>query len=211
VPSGSRLWALALPGALSVVPTTMNLVRGSPASGARALMAARPAAQVSDHGRFRSTRGDIKVGSLIAGGHRAVKLAGKGQPLHRLICTVWHGPAPSTKHKVVHKDGDPTNNIPDNLEWVTPSQINQYSYPKTNRETSAGDKFKPVRGRKIGTDEWTHFESCSAAARELGSAFDPGSIMAVANGRVKQPGGWTFEFTKQCDEIPGEMWKDVML
>eukprot|EP00302_Diacronema_sp_CCMP2436_P020764 CAMPEP_0179964546 /NCGR_PEP_ID=MMETSP0983-20121128/31375_1 /TAXON_ID=483367 /ORGANISM="non described non described, Strain CCMP 2436" /LENGTH=238 /DNA_ID=CAMNT_0021877257 /DNA_START=158 /DNA_END=874 /DNA_ORIENTATION=- len=172
----------------------------------------RSAAQVSDHGRFRSTRGVIRGGALIGGGHRFVKLDGKKYSLHSLVCAAWHGGPPTPEHsQVVHKDGDPSNNMPTNLEYATPGQVNRHSFVPTDRMTSAGDRFKPVRGRK-GTNEWTHFESCSAAARELGPAFDSGSLLAVANGRVKQvPGGWTWEFTKQDEEIPGEVWRDVVI
>ncbi|KAJ1622739.1 hypothetical protein T492DRAFT_1060072 [Pavlovales sp. CCMP2436] len=74
-----------------------------------------------------------------------------------------------------------------------------------NRKSSAAPPLpKPVRGRKRGTeDEWRHFESCSAAARELG--LDRVAIKRVANGIRTQVGGWTFEDTQQSEDIAGEV------
>jgi hypothetical protein len=133
--------------------------------------------------------------------------------LHRLVCTAWHGPPPTPEHRVTHKDSDPSNSQPDNLEWATPGESIQRSYDNNpNRKSSAGAQSKPVRGRKQGTaDEWRHFESCSAAARELGPGLNPGNIWAAANGRQTHTGGWTFEFTQQYEEIEGEQWRTVVL
>jgi hypothetical protein len=224
---------------MTLVRGHVALSRGSPASGARARALAalgegdaalgelsegdaapprqtraRRAAQVSDHGRFRSSRGVVHSGSLrIAGGHHIVKLGGKGFLLHHLICTAWHGPPPTPEHtRVHHKDLDASNHTPDNLEWATPMESNQHSHDNPNRKSSARAKFKPVCGRKAGTqDEWTHFESCAAAARELGPGFHSFSISAVASGRRTHAGGWTFEFTQQYEEIDGEQWRTVVL
>lgn len=39
--------------------------------------------------------------------------------LHRLICETFHGPAPSPRHEVRHRDGVKLNLRADNLEWGT--------------------------------------------------------------------------------------------
>ncbi|KAJ1619303.1 hypothetical protein T492DRAFT_890552 [Pavlovales sp. CCMP2436] len=70
----------------------------------------------------------------------------------------------------------------------------------------------PVRGRKQGTaDEWMQFESCAAAARELGPGFNPSTIGIVASGKHTHTRGWTFEYTQQYEEIEGKQWRSVML
>jgi len=52
-----------------------------------------------------------------------------------------------------------------------------------------------VRGRKVGSEgAWKEFASASAAARKLGLGFYQGGISAVASGKVKQTGGWVFEW-----------------
>jgi hypothetical protein len=129
-------------------------------------------------------------------------------------CTAWHGPPPTPEHTHVHhRDLDPSNSQPDNLAWATPGENIQHSRDNNpNRKSGAGARSKPVRGRKQGTaDGWRHFESSSAAARELGPGFDPGNISKAANGKYTHTRGWTFEFTQQYEEIAGEVWKDVVL
>jgi hypothetical protein len=232
------LWALAVhasahaasapprpPSAARLVRGCPALSRGSPAAGARAraLLATlegdaplglRRAAQVSDHGRFRSAGGVVHCGTLTLRGYRCVMVDRKSYLLHRLVCTAWHGPPPTPEHtRAIHKDLDPSNSQPDNLEWATPAESIQRSHDNNpNRKSNAGAMSKPVRGRKQGTaDEWTQFESGAAAARELGPGFNPGNILSAANGRYTHTRGWTFEFTQQYEEIEGEQWRTVVL
>lgn len=39
--------------------------------------------------------------------------------VHRLVCTVFHGQAPTPEHEARHLDGKPSNNRSDNLAWGT--------------------------------------------------------------------------------------------
>ena len=41
------------------------------------------------------------------------------EPVHRLVCEAFHGPAPEGATQVRHLDGDPMNNHADNLAWGT--------------------------------------------------------------------------------------------
>jgi hypothetical protein len=166
------LWALAVHASAHAAGRgAPMLVRGDAELGFL-----RRAAQVSDHGRFRSARGVVHGGALTLQGYRCVGIGGKSYLLHRLICTAWHGPPPTRKHThVCHKDLDPSNSQPDNLAWATPGDKNRRSYVNNpNRKSNAGARSKPVRGREQGTtDEWTHFESCAAAGRARAWAWVP--------------------------------------
>lgn len=42
--------------------------------------------------------------------------------VHRLVCDAFHGAPPSPKHQPDHINGDPSDNRPINLEWVTPME-----------------------------------------------------------------------------------------
>jgi hypothetical protein len=42
-----------------------------------------------------------------------------GVPMHRIICTAFHGPPPTDQHVVDHIDTNRANNRPENLRWVT--------------------------------------------------------------------------------------------
>lgn len=65
--------------------------------------------------------------------------------VHRIVCRAWHGPPPTPKHQVNHIDGDKTNNHPENLEWVTPTENMRHAW-----RTGLMDdvKFSAARGEK---------------------------------------------------------------
>jgi hypothetical protein len=88
-----------------------------------------PGYQASSHGRIRSFKrwpkgriakqcADIRTGYKRVnlrspdGNNRAVKV-------HRLICAAFHGPSPTDKPEVAHRDGTRDNNQPDNLRWAS--------------------------------------------------------------------------------------------
>ena len=45
----------------------------------------------------------------------------KGYWVHILVCEAFHGPRPSPKHEVRHKNGISSDNRAENLEWGTRS------------------------------------------------------------------------------------------
>jgi hypothetical protein len=91
---------------------------------------------VSDMGRVRTlervvpngAKGNRTVRDRVlkpykhTGGYVALKFQVNHKPhhryVHRLVCETWHGPGPEG-HEVLHRDGDKTNNTPENLRWGT--------------------------------------------------------------------------------------------
>ena len=134
---------------------------------------------------------------------------GKSYPLHRLVCAEFHGLPLTPEHVCNHKERNSSNSTPDNLEWCTRAENSQHANTLP-RKCNAGSRSKPVRARRVDTEEeWVEFESTRAAARKLG--LDQRAISAVANGTRKSTGGYEFDFLPQCEEIEGEVWKDVIL
>jgi hypothetical protein len=37
--------------------------------------------------------------------------------VHRLVCEAFHGPSPAGRPHALHGDGNPANNVPENLRW----------------------------------------------------------------------------------------------
>jgi len=147
-------------------------------------------AQVSDRGRFQNVRGIIKNTPGHGDGrappaYQRVGINRKNYLFDRLVCSAWHGPRPTPEHtQVKHKDSGHSNNTPANLEWATRTE-NSHHLPANNlnRTSRSVMQSKPVRGRKMGTeDEWRQFELCTAVMRELGPGFFLSSVSRVANG-----------------------------
>ena len=166
-------------------------------------------AAVSSLGRFRSTRGVVNTPKPQKSGYVAVRINGKKYLLHRLIATAFKLPKTDVQTKVNHKDRDTTNNRRENLEWVTQRENIIHSYKTNeNRASSAGRTSKPVRARKIGTEEWIDFPSAMEASRLLGVA--QGNISACVRGNVSQCNGYEFKYGSPVEPLllDGEEWRD---
>ena len=81
------------------------------------------------------------------------------------------------------------------------------------RKSNAPKRSKAVLGRrKDSEDEWVEYESINAAARALG--LSSGAVSACCHEKLKQTGGYVFKFAPQGDDqkdLPGEVWRDVVL
>lgn len=77
-------------------------------------------------GKVRNAKtGYETFGSLDDKGYRRVcqwdnvSKTKKEYKAHHIVCTAFHGPCPTSKHEVGHKDDDRSNNAPSNLQWIT--------------------------------------------------------------------------------------------
>ena len=75
-------------------------------------------------GKFISISSHMNRGTYS--GYKTVWVAGKHRKLHRLVAKAF---IPNLKGKpfVNHKDGNPGNNIVDNLEWVTARENSEHA------------------------------------------------------------------------------------
>lgn len=109
--------------------------------------------QASNFGRMRrvekrkDNREECTYGSL-ENGYRRMKILSltenkyKTKFVHVLIALAFIGPNPEGK-QINHKDGNSENNIPSNLEYVTPSQNTKHAYD-TGLAKSKGGRKSPV-------------------------------------------------------------------
>lgn len=84
---------------------------------------------ISSCGRYKRTlTGHAKTGSLIRG-YMKMGMQGKVYSVHRIVAQEFiPNPQPGVFRIVNHKNGVKTDNMVDNLEWVTPAQNVQHAY-----------------------------------------------------------------------------------
>tara|TARA_B110001452_G_scaffold78130_1_gene63718 strand:+ start:620 stop:1606 length:987 start_codon:yes stop_codon:yes gene_type:complete len=176
----------------------------------------RDGARVSSFGRIQTI---ANRGSIIftpkprRDGYIQVQIASGNYLVHRLVAEEFLPPPPTAEHvDVNHKDGDPTNNRADNLEWCTKTENVQHSYDtNAQRASNAGRMAKPVRGRPIGTDdEWTVYPGgAQEAARVLG--INPGNVVRACTGVRPSAHGYVFEYDEPSEVavLDGEVWVEV--
>ena len=83
------------------------------------------------------------------------------------MCATFHSPPPTPEYVCNHKDGNRSNNMPDNLEWPTDAENSQHALTLPGYKSNACALSKPVCGRRVDTEEEWVCESVSTAAREL--------------------------------------------
>lgn len=86
--------------------------------------------EVSNYGRVRHLFKDhyrIISGSKHKDGYIFVCIHGKQEPVHRIVCKVFHKDTFETGLVVNHIDGNKYNNFADNLEWVTQKENIEHS------------------------------------------------------------------------------------
>ena len=148
-------------------------------------------AKVSSLGRFQDTNGVVKTPIPAADGYVYVGVNGKTHRIHILIAKAFDLPRRDDQHEVNHKDGNPSNNRLDNLEWATHRENMRHSYATNeNRRSSADQLSGPVEGRLSGADEWVWYPSQGAAAEALG--VYQSNISKCCRGDRKQAGGYEF-------------------
>lgn len=98
--------------------------------------------EVSDRGQVRNLQGRVLRGSMHPGGYRKVFMRNAARVerntyVHHLVLGAFVGPAPHG-YECNHRDGDKTNNAPENLEWVTHRENVDHSMRAGLRDYSTG-------------------------------------------------------------------------
>ena len=151
--------------------------------------------QVSDLGRVkRVTTNRILKQAKHHGGYMRVDLCKNGKrkahKIHRLVAQAFI-PNPENKLQVNHIDENKTNNIISNLEWLTAKENNNHG---TRIERAIISNQKQVKAIDIANGEYNYYESIKDCGRKLG--IDPSSITKQLKSKLRQTGGYVFEYAK---------------
>ncbi|TAL42380.1 MAG: hypothetical protein EPN91_08350 [Salinibacterium sp.] len=139
--------------------------------------------EVSSDGRVRTVSHELKQ-SGTGRDYLAVSLGhGRGQgkamkkvSVHRLVALAFHGPPPTPKHEVNHKDTNKKNNAANNLEWMTKSQNAKHAYANGCRSKPRRRKSHCANGHPL-TDETTYVSPRGKrSCRECNRIRDAGRI-----------------------------------
>lgn len=149
--------------------------------------------QVSNLGRVkRVTTGRILKSGKNRGGYLYVNLCKQGvvsnKRIHRLVAQAFI-PNPENKPDINHADEDKTNNMVSNLEWATRKENLNHG---THNDRVSKTLSIPVIATNLKTGESKEFYSGKECARQLG--LNSGHITSVLKGRLKQTGGYIFEY-----------------
>jgi len=138
--------------------------------------------EISNFGRFRSTRGVVSTPLPAENGYSGVKIMGRDLMVHGLVCRAFLGPPPpppvstdmegegeGEDYTADHIDRDPTNNHVSNLRWATKRE--QILNRDPDSESGGPRRSKPVKGRRKvvegeeddGDRSWTRHASSSEA------------------------------------------------
>lgn len=165
---------------------------------------------VSSFGRYRNVV--VSTPQPQRSGYARIKVNKKLHLLHRAMAIAFQIPKRDEQDTVDHIDGEPSNNCLENLRWATQCEQNNYSHvTNAQRGTNASRMCRPIRGRRVGTDEWTLY---SGGNREASRALNmsSGNISRVCNGKLPSIRGYQFEFADptEPDVLEGEVWADVL-
>lgn len=99
--------------------------------------------EASSHGRIRDA---VKVRKLsltgkyykVGRGYLACRIEGKLVKAHRLVALAFLEPVPN-KPLVNHRDGNTSNNRPENLEWTDTAENTQHSFANGHQVALRGE------------------------------------------------------------------------
>lgn len=156
---------------------------------------------VSSAGSVRNDRtGHILRTATSNSGYLCVKLwsGGKGKNcfVHRLVAAAFV-PNPHGKPEVNHIDGDKSNNIPSNLEWMTAAENKRHCREvlgKINKHTDPSAAHEACKKRVKCLDTGEEYESITAAAKSIG--VTQGTLSAHLIGKNHKCRGMLFEYVE---------------
>lgn len=121
--------------------------------------------EVSNTGLVRTKPRLLKSFPARKGGHHQINLGlHRRTYVHRLVAEAFLAPDPS-RPWVNHKNGNPSDNRAENLEWCTPGENIAHGYRQNGRKHYAD---APVIATTADGEIVEEYKSCAEAARVKG-------------------------------------------
>lgn len=138
--------------------------------------------EVSDLGRVRRTtyRKGYEAGRVLrphvgVTGYPSLRLscgarnAKAGFSVHRIVCEVFHGPPPTSKHEVGHWNGHRSDNRASNLRWVTP--IENHEDAVRHGTFPVGEKHANAKCTETDVAVMREMRARGVTLREIGALY----------------------------------------
>ena len=140
--------------------------------------------EISNKGRIKFKSGRISSGSLVITGYKSIKLR-KAYLIHRLVMFAFQ---PTTNNELVvnHIDGDKSNNVYENLEWVTRSENNLHCVNILKKNC------KPIIQYSLNMTKINEYKSIKDASIKIN--INRSTINACLQNRNKTAKGFIFKY-----------------
>ena len=170
-----------------------------------------PLPAISSKGRFRNSYGIARTPHPSEDGYARVNINSKIWLVHRLVAMAFL-PRVEGKNEVNHKTSIKSNNCVEDLEWTSHSENIQHAY-KARPKRDITKRCKPVRGRKVGSTEWTRYGGARLAAQALKDAgVHGGNVTLCCQGKKRQTRGFEFQYAQpnEPETLETEEWRDAL-
>lgn len=112
--------------------------------------------------RLREGKPPRRLRQQTINGYRKVTVNSKSQPVHRLMCEAYHGPAPQPPMDVAHWNGNRADNRPENLRWATRAENINDQLRHGTHWSQRGRKGRSLRWHielRDSTKAWQQFQA----------------------------------------------------
>ena len=148
-------------------------------------------------GYWASSDGEIRKGTtekavgVCTNGYYSTAVNGKNRFIHRIVCWAFHGEPPKLDMWVNHRNGNKSDNRPDNLEWTTIAENIQHAWDTGLCDTESHRQSALRISKRVVVErdgQSVEHPSLAAAAAALG-VKGPNLHDAIRTGRTIKGAG----------------------